>query len=250
MGKLIGVLNQKGGVGKSTITGHLAMSLYHSNNFEKDPLFVSIYDADMPQWSIINMREEEVRILQSLETDDNLFYTRKLEKLYNENFKPINIYKGDLTELSSKIPNLKKNFEYTFVDVVGTVNTEGYTAEFLESFDFIIIPTSSQFESLRSTMSFVENIVHPLSIKSKLRYSILINDVPISQQESYLSLIDELRKNNYEIFSSVVNSLEKYVRLNLHYKGKNGLQSTFFPTYDKQIDKLTEEFLNKINHGK
>ncbi len=160
-------LIKKEGLENQPFCAHLAMSLYHNNNFKKAPTFVSVFDTDYPQLSIYKWREWEWLKLKELNDEGNYFYENKLSKVYNDSFPPLNIYKGDIPELKLKINNLKEIFDYTFIDVVGTVNTEGYHVDFLKMFDIIIIPTSGNFESVRSTMEFVKNIIKPLSEKRK-----------------------------------------------------------------------------------
>ena len=57
---IVGCVNQKGGVGKSTLTTLLANIFY----FQKD-LSVAIIDADYPQQTIFKRREENAAYIRS-----------------------------------------------------------------------------------------------------------------------------------------------------------------------------------------
>lgn len=247
MGKIIGILNQKGGVGKSVLATHLASALYHNLNFNKNPKFVALYDSDSPQYSILSTRIEESKIVEDLSEDGNNYYNDKLKKIYSEKFPPIQIFSGNIKEVTEKQNTLRNNFEYSIIDVVGTVNTDGYDEDFINIFDYIIIPTNNDFDVIRSSVIFVNKIIAPLSKKSegKMKYGIVFNNVDSADKNSYLSTIQELRKNGYVVLDTIINRKKKYARL---YMGEinKGLLSTLFPTFERPIIDLMEEILNNI----
>ena len=66
-GKIIGVLNSKGGVGKSTLALHIGMALYHNRvfNSENKNNKVVLLDTDTPQYSLSNLRKSELDFLKA-----------------------------------------------------------------------------------------------------------------------------------------------------------------------------------------
>lgn len=248
MGKIIGILNQKGGVGKSTLVTNLAMVLYHNLNFKKDPNFVAIYDSDSPQYSIDSLRKEELSLISSFIDDGNNFYNKTLGDVYKAPFEPIKIYKGDIKDVTEKIDILRSNFEYSIIDVVGTVNTDGYDQDFIKMFDFIIVPTSCEFDVVRSTVSYVASIIAPISATSDMKYGIVFNNVDTTESSIFKPMIEELKANGYNVLDNIITRRKKYVRLYVS-EGSKGSMSTLYPKYEKPFIALMEEVLEKLNEN-
>lgn len=245
MGKVIGIINQKGGVGKSTLATHLAMTLYHNLNYNKESNFCCIYDADNPQYSIVSYRNEEHNLLKLANEQNTTHYTNKLNKIYTNNFTPITIYSGNITDVVEKIDLLRDNFEYSIVDVVGTVNTSGYDESFIKIFDYILIPMSNEFDVVRSTISFVSTIIAPIAATSNMNYGIVLNNVDVRESATYLELKSALSQNGFNILDSIINDRKKYVRMYMR-DGSKGNLSTLFSNFDLPFIKLAEEVKNKI----
>jgi len=248
MGKIIGILNQKGGVGKSTLLTHLAMVLYHNLNYKKNPNFVAIYDSDSPQYSIDSLRKEELNLVKGYLDDGNNFYNKSLGDIYKAPFEPIKIYKGNIQDVTEKIDILRSNFEYTLIDVVGTVNTEGYDQDFIKIFDYVIVPTSSEFDVVRSTISFVASIIAPLSKTTNMKYGIAFNNVDTTESSIFNPIIDELKANGFNVLDNIITRRKKYVRLYVA-EGSKGCMSTLYPKYEKPFIALMEEVLEKLNEN-
>lgn len=250
MGKIIGILNQKGGVGKSVLAQHLANALYHNLNYDKNPKFVALYDSDSPQYSILSTRKEESQIVEALLEDGNNFYNDRLKKIYTENFPPINIYSGNIKEVTEKQEVLRSNYEYSIIDVVGTVNTDGYDEDFINIFDYIIVPTNNDFDVIRSSISFIHSIIAPICKKSngRMKYGIVFNNVDSVEEKSYTGIIEELRSSGFVVLDTIINRRKKYARLYMSEGSSKGQLSTLFPTFERPIIDLMEEIIKNIKN--
>lgn len=246
-GKIIGVLNQKGGVGKSILTTNLAINLFLRENKSRDKNFVAIYDGDIPQYTIKNIRAIERDMLkQRLDTSENDYYMNKYKKIYYDGFEPFKIYSGSIDDVYDKFEVLRENHDFTFIDIVGTVNVSGYDETFLSNFDLIIVPTNLDYEVLRSSLNFVKYILHPLQQNKKIEYAILLNNIDGREKTAAIDTLEDIKSLNFPIFNTVVYRKKKYITLYLENYTGSAL-STIFDVYDRSITTISEELLNKLS---
>ncbi|MFK7982492.1 MAG: ParA family protein [Saprospiraceae bacterium] len=141
MNKLIAVISQKGGVGKSTVTVLLANIFYFVFNLK-----VAIIDADYPQNSIAKRRRKELNISQT-----NNYLKPLYDKLYADK-DPYPIIPTNLPSALVMIDKLEEDFDFIFLDVTGTLNQPGFKEVLLQVNHFLIPVLQDEF----SVISAVE----------------------------------------------------------------------------------------------
>lgn len=143
---LVAICNQKGGVGKSTMTIMLA-GYYHY----LQGLNVAVIDCDYPQYSLVRMKERDMR------TAKHSDYFKQLLKSQYER-----IQKKAYTIVGSKAENardaaekLMKNgiYDLIIVDLPGTVNSPG-VINTIVNMDYVITPIVPDRIVMQSSLSF------------------------------------------------------------------------------------------------
>lgn len=105
--KVIGIINPKGGIGKSTLALHIAMGLYHIRVFnpKKSNNRVVLLDTDTPKYSLNNLRKIENDSLK-----DSLYSSakEKFNSIYTDGFEPLSIKPKFISEVAESL-ELNKN---------------------------------------------------------------------------------------------------------------------------------------------
>jgi len=146
---IIGIMNQKGGVGKTTITTLLANLFNFYFHYR-----VAIIDADMPQHSIIKRRKEE---LKQINRDPKL--KGLLKRLYKgildkeKMISPIDIIPADFTTVNNILAKHKSNYDIIFIDMAGTINQKGII-DVLKNVHHFFIPVLEDSDTLMSSFEF------------------------------------------------------------------------------------------------
>jgi len=134
MTKIVAFVNQKGGVGKSTLTSVVANYLHFEKNQEMNTIVI---DAD-PQKTLTKLRASDL--------DEKGIDNERLYKLINIE---ANSIKDNLEMLAG--------YDVVFLDLPGTVMQKGIV-EAYSLIDLILIPTALSRADIDSTMEFYEII--------------------------------------------------------------------------------------------
>ena len=146
---IIGLLNQKGGVGKSTFTVLVASYLHYLKG-----LNVAVMDCDYPQCSVYDMRKREIRQLET-----NLHYQSKAIALFDSLGKqtyPIVCAKPEeaIMKAHEFLAGEPSGYDVVFFDLPGTINNDGVISTFM-SMDYVFVPMAPSRMSMESTLSFI-----------------------------------------------------------------------------------------------
>lgn len=241
---VIGVVNSKGGVGKSTIALHVAMTLYNNPLFNPDKKEnrVIILDTDDPQFTLSNVKKEEKQMLdEALESNNPI--VNKI--MHNEDFMPLQIEEITLEQVVKNIEVLKANYDFIIVDVVGTINNIGFNEKLFNCFDFVIVPTSVDHNTTEATVKFVNDILKDYSKKCNFKYSLLFNNVSYHNEpysrELKKFLVESLEFPFFDVF---VKQAKKYCTI--PFFSPDGIYSSLIYKEDDALVKVCSEMLNKI----
>ncbi len=154
MSKLISVISQKGGVGKSTTTILLANIFFFVFK-----LRIAIIDADYPQNSIAKKRKKELAIIES-----NPYLKSLYGKIYQDR-EPYPIIPTNLPSATAMIERLGEEYDFIFLDVTGTINQDGYEEVLLKINHFLIPSLEDEFSvwSAAELYKIIHQQVRPVS---------------------------------------------------------------------------------------
>lgn len=243
-GKVIGILNPKGGIGKSTLALHIAMGLYHIRVFnpKKSNNRVVLLDTDTPQYSLNNLRKIES---DSLKDNSILAYKEKYDSIYTDGFEPLSINPKFISEIVESIELIKNKYDFTIVDVGAKLCDEDFNEDFSKCFDYILVPMNEDFEQQRSTIEFVEKIIIPSSKKLGFEYDVVLNNIHHTKEKYSKDLKEILENNGIHFLNTLISKKDKYVSYKLDEP--TGMYSSLIYTYDEPIYELIHEIINKFN---
>ena len=239
-GKVIGIINPKGGIGKSTLALHIAMGLYHIRVFnpKKSNNRVVLLDTDTPQYSLVNLRKIENDSLK-----DSLYSStkEKCDSIYTDGFEPLSIKPKFISEIAESLELIKNEYDFTIVDVGAKLCNE----DFLKCFDYILVPMNEDFEQQRSTIEFVEKISIPSSKKLGFEYDVVLNNIHHTKETYSKNLKEILENNGVRFLNTLISKKDKYV--SYKFDEPTGMYSSLIYTYDEPIYELIDEIINKFN---
>lgn len=239
MGKIISFGNQKGGVGKSTVTSMVANFIH--TKFKDKGVKVLVVDADDLQNTLFKIRMEEMKELEELEESEN-DESKKPEKI-----DPYELLRMNSKDLVNNIETLKDEYDYIFIDLPGNLKQEGVIGIYAYV-DALFIPTQPSRVDLDSTVDFVQFYDKHIMNKRKEMgfdtvYCIFFNRV-LENNKDFKEIYNSRHKFGIPIMDNYLN--ESIVTFQRQISTINMYNSASRGNYELFVD----EMFKIINHGK
>lgn len=244
--KYVAFSTQKGGAGKTTLTVLVASYLHYVKGYS-----VAVVDCDYPQYSIVEMRDRDLKTVMEDEHYKLMAY-EQFTALGRKAYPVVNSRPEEAIQVAAELSETGE-FDFVFFDLPGTVNNAD------------VIRTLSQMEYIFSPIS-ADRVV----LESTLRFAVVLNQQLITTGKAkikglYLlwNLVDGREKTElYEVYEQVIDELglqvlktflpdSKRFRREHSTAHKPLFRSTLFPA-DKllvrgsNLDALTDEILELI----
>ena len=113
--KYVAFSTQKGGVGKTTLTVLVASYLHYIKGYS-----VAVVDCDYPQYSIVEMRERDLKTVMEDEHYKLMAY-RQFSSLGRKAYPVVSSTPEDAVQVASQLAETGE-FDFIFFDLPGTVN--------------------------------------------------------------------------------------------------------------------------------
>lgn len=170
--KTIAIINQKGGVGKSTLTTLLANIFYFFFNKK-----VAIIDADYPQHTIYKRHQAAAQYISQKPT------LEKVARSLYQDRAPIKIYPTTMKKADYILRKVEGKFDVVFLDIAGTLNQEGLDKSLLHINHFFI-PVLQDSDTLQSSLEFFQVLKTELFSQSEafLSCHFFLNKLPAMHQ--------------------------------------------------------------------
>ncbi|MGX6592809.1 ParA family protein [Cetobacterium ceti] len=157
MGKIITVKNNKGGVGKSWLTLQLShvLSILKKNNGMNNKILILTSDSQNNILLYSGYNGEIETGLENMVTNNECTEIRIRENLYYVPLLSNNFSRQFREKLKNKVEQLKKEYDFIFIDSVPTLNID---QDFLNLADEIIIPTFYDLGTSEGILKLLQEI--------------------------------------------------------------------------------------------
>lgn len=175
--KIIGFINQKGGVGKTTFILNTAFALAKMNKK------VFILDTDN-QASVCNFMD--FREKQGIET--SIDYTS-----------------SQVLGIKTNLKQLSNSYDYLLIDTAGSASSDILKAT--EFMDNIIVPVQSSWLDINSASAFITAL---MTTNANKKFKILINGVNTNSMSIAQELYNYFKNENIDVFKSYICNRKPY----------------------------------------
>lgn len=250
MGKIISIVNQKGGVGKTTTTVNLGASL----TIEKQKVLLIDFDQQANATISLGINREDINydivdiLLNSAEVEDVILKTNvesldiipasirlsQLEDLlYNTDYKEWILYK--------KIESLKNKYDYILIDCPPSLGLIIDNALFAS--DSVIIPVECGFYAYDALTQMVNKIDEVQKIKKINIEGILLTKLDNRNTFGY-KIVDKVRfMFPNKTFKTIISASSHIQEAPMY--GKTVIQFSYNSRGSKEYRELAKEMLGK-----
>lgn len=244
---LVAMSNQKGGVGKSTVTILLASYLHYVKGKN-----VAIIDCDTLQHSVSHMRKRDIQTVEKSDEYKQLMMAQ-WEKIRK---KAYTVIESSPTEARNKIGELLEanpDLDIILMDLPGSLSSEGVFKTII-NMDYVLTPIVADRIVMQSTMTFATAVLDYLKSKP---------GIPLKNFLFFWNKVDRRASTEvYDAYQKIMERLELKVLKTvlpesrrfdkeLSMKGKPFFRSTLFPPPAKilkgsNIDELADELCETL----
>ena len=156
MGKVIGIISVKGGVGKTSCTSNLGAVLASQGkktllvdaNFSAPNLGLHLGIVD-PDKTIHDVLKGKCSVMDSIYEYDENFHLIPAQLNYRKRL--------DYKKFKSKLNRLKKKYDYILLDSSPSLNSEIKAT--IDAADYLLVVTSADYPTVATTVSTVNEVV-------------------------------------------------------------------------------------------
>lgn len=210
---IISFLNQKGGVGKTTISTNLAFELSRRGHS------VLLVDAD-PQLSVLSWAD------------------------IRENPLPFSVMGLPKVALKDELPKMQKQGNFDFIIIDGAPRMTDLARAAIICSDFIIMPMQPSGYDLWATNELIEMVEEAKIYKPQLMTAVVLNRV-VGNTILAREMIQNMQDNNWQFFDTCLHQRQAYSLAST--QGLSVLDLDSKSEASKEISKFTDELLKVIN---